>query len=100
MLYAFYRAPSASFGKPDRIYPQFIVSHMPHGISGLLIAAILAPAMSNLNAALNYLPSHSVSDFYLRHSPSTDARLRFQTSPVATAVWEPVVSGVAVLSLH
>ncbi len=38
MLYAFYRAPSASFGKPDRIYPQFIVSHMPHGISGLLIA--------------------------------------------------------------
>ncbi len=70
MLYAFYRAPSASFGKPDRIYPQFIVSHMPHGISGLLIAAILAAAMSNLSAALNSLSSSSVFDFYLRHSPS------------------------------
>src|SRR5947208_8081235 len=67
MLYAFYRAPSASFGKPDRIYPQFIVSHMPHGISGLLIAAILAAAMSNLSAALNSLSSSSVFDFYLRH---------------------------------
>src|SRR5437879_1517278 len=63
MLYAFYRAPSASFGKPDRIYPQFIVSHMPHGISGLLIAAILAAAMSNLSAALNSLSSSSA--FYV-----------------------------------
>src|SRR5450432_388550 len=40
MLWAYYRVPSAVFGKPDRIYPTFIVTRMPHGISGLLIAAI------------------------------------------------------------
>src|SRR6266550_2828474 len=100
MLYAFYRAPSASFGKPDRIYPQFIVSHMPHGISGLLIAAILAAAMSNLSAALNSLSSSSVFDFYLRHSPSTDERRRLQISRIATVVWALVLFGLAVLSLH
>ena len=55
MLWAFYRVPSSVFGKPDRIYPTFIVTQMPHGISGLLIAAILAAAMSNLSAALNSL---------------------------------------------
>src|SRR6266567_4409959 len=98
MLYAFYRAPSASFGKPDRIYPQFIVSHMPHGISGLLIAAILAAAMSNLSAALNSLSSSSVFDFYLRHSPSTDERRRLQISRIATVVWALVLFGLAVLS--
>src|ERR1035438_7445326 len=49
MLWAYYRVPSAAFGKPDRIYPTFIVKQMPHGISGLLIAAILAAAMSNLS---------------------------------------------------
>ncbi|PYX53786.1 MAG: sodium:solute symporter, partial [Acidobacteria bacterium] len=48
MLWAFYQVPSSHFGKADRIYPTFIVSQLPHGISGLLIAAILAAAMSNL----------------------------------------------------
>ena len=42
MLFAYYRVPSSAFGRADRIYPTFIVSRMPHGISGLLIAAILA----------------------------------------------------------
>ena len=66
MLFAYYRVPSATFGRADRIYPTFIVSHMPHGIAGLLIAAILAAAMSNLSAALNSLSSSSMMDFYFR----------------------------------
>src|SRR6202142_4206838 len=66
MLFAYYRIPSATFGRADRIYPTFIVSRMPHGIAGLLIAAILAAAMSNLSAALNSLASSSIMDFYLR----------------------------------
>jgi len=66
MLWAYYQTPSSHFGTADRIYPTFIVSHLPHGISGLLIAAILAAAMSNLSAALNSLSSSSMMDFYLR----------------------------------
>src|ERR1700688_5212192 len=71
MLWAFYRVPSATFGKSDRIYPTFIVTQMPHGISGLLIAAVLAAAMSNLSAALNSLSSTSIIDFYLQRHPQT-----------------------------
>ena len=100
MLFAFYRAPSASFGKADRIYPTFIVSQMPHGISGLLIAAILAAAMSNLSAALNSLSSSSMIDFYLRRMPQTDERRRLQLSRLATLFWALVLFGLAVLSLH
>src|SRR5947207_6311218 len=66
MLFVYYMVPSAQFGKADRIYPTFIVTHMPHGISGLLIAAILAAAMSNLSAALNSLSSSTIMDLYLR----------------------------------
>ena len=48
------------------IFPTFpIVQGMPHGIAGLLVAAILAAAMSNLSAALNSLASTTVIDFYL-----------------------------------
>jgi SSS family solute:Na+ symporter len=99
-LFAYYRVPSANFGTADRIYPRFIVSQMPHGISGLLIAAILAAAMSNLSAALNSLSSTSIIDFYLQRNPQTDERRRVQLSRVATFVWALVLFSLAVLSLH
>jgi SSS family transporter len=100
MLYAYYRVPSATFGKADFIYPTFIVSRMPHAISGLLIAAILAAAMSNLSAALNSLSSSSIIDFYLRRRPQIDERRRVRLSRLATLFWALVLFVLAVLSLH
>src|ERR1700683_3656277 len=100
MLWAFYRVPSAHFGTADRIYPTFIVSQMPHGISGLLIAAILAAAMSNLSAALNSLSSSTIMDFVLRLRPETDERVRMQLSRLATFFWVLVLFGLAVLALQ
>jgi SSS family transporter len=49
---------------PDKLYPLFIWQHLPVGVSGLVIAAILAAAMSNLSAALNSLASTTVMDFW------------------------------------
>jgi SSS family solute:Na+ symporter len=100
MLWAYYRVPSATFGKPDRIYPTFIVTHMPHGISGLLIAAILAAAMSNLSAALNALSSTTILDFYARLRPQADERHKMRLSRLATVLWALVLFGLAVLALH
>ncbi len=100
MLWAFYRQPSSSFGRADRIYPTFIVSRMPHGISGLLIAAILAAAMSNLSAALNSLSSSTIMDFYVRFRPQTDEQTRMRLSRVATFFWAMLLFALAVLSLH
>ena len=100
MLWAFYRVPSANFGTPDRIYPTFIVSRMPHGISGLLIAAILAAAMSNLSAALNSLSSSTIMDFLLRLRPNTDERARMRFSRLATFFWAMVLFALAVLALQ
>src|SRR5207253_5986564 len=100
MLYAYYMLPSAHFGKPDRIYPTFIVTQMPHGISGLLIAAILAAAMSNLSAALNSLSSSTILDFVLRLRPQTDEPSRLRSSRIATVIWGCVLFVLAVLCLH
>jgi SSS family solute:Na+ symporter len=100
MLWAYYRQPSIFFGRADRIYPKFIVSSMPHGISGLLIAAILAAAMSNLSAALNSLSSTTIMDFYVQLRPAADERLRMRLARVATFAWALVLFGLAVLALH
>ncbi len=59
------RHAGASFKTNDYIFPTYIVQQMPHGIAGLLVAAILAAAMSNLSAALNSLASTTVIDFYV-----------------------------------
>src|SRR5437868_6196330 len=100
MLWAFYRQPSITFGRPDRIYPTFIVTRMPHGISGLLIAAILAAAMSNLSAALNSLSSSTIVDFYVRLRPQSDERTKMRLSRLATLVWALILFGLAIIALH
>src|SRR6266568_9415486 len=100
MLWAYYRVPSSVFGKPDRIYPTFIVQRMPHGISGLLIAAILAAAMSNLSAALNSLSSTSIMDFYARLRPQADEKTKMRLSRLATLAWALVLFALAVIALH
>jgi solute:Na+ symporter, SSS family len=100
MLWAYYRVPSAMFGKPDRIYPTFIVTHMPHGISGLLIAAILAAAMSNLSAALNSLSSSAIMDFYARLRPEANEKTKMRLSRLATLAWAIVLFALAWIALH
>jgi SSS family solute:Na+ symporter len=99
MLYVFYQAHGLTpTGSSDRIFPSFIVQHMPHGISGLLIAAILAAAMSNLSAALNSLSSTSIVDFYLQRNPGTSESWRLAVSRAATVVWALVLFALALLS--
>ncbi len=100
MLWAYYGLPSSAFGKADYIYPKFIVTKLPHGISGLLIAAILAAAMSNLSAALNSLSSSSMVDFYLRRRPQTEDRTQLRLSRFSTFFWAMLLFALAVLSLH
>jgi Na+/proline symporter len=100
MLFAYYQVASSTFGRADRIYPTFIVTHMPRGIAGLLIAAILAAAMSNLSAALNSLSSSSMFDFYFRFRPPADEKKRLQFSRLATVGWALVLFALAVIALH
>jgi Na+/proline symporter len=64
LLWVYYRESGLTPpSPPDRIYPKFIWDFLPPGVSGLVIAAILAAAMSNLSAALNSLASTTVMDF-------------------------------------
>jgi len=100
MLFVFYKMfpPLVVFERSDRIFPTFIVTQMPHIISGLLIAAILAAAMSNLSAALNSLSSSTIVDFYLRLRPEADDRRRMLVSRVATVFWALVRFALAMLS--
>ncbi len=71
MLYAWHGAPAIRTGQSyDWVFPDFIVTAMPPGLRGLVIAAIFAVAMSNASGSLNSLAASSVVDFRELRGPS------------------------------
>src|SRR5204862_482205 len=71
LLFAFYQpyklpgyasgSPAAPFTAPDQVFPDFVTRHMPTGLSGLVVAAIFAAAMSS---SLNSIAAAAGADLY------------------------------------
>ncbi|MBM3744832.1 MAG: sodium/solute symporter [Acidobacteria bacterium] len=97
ILFVYYAQTGTAAPKPlDRLYPGFIWQHLPPGLAGLVVAAVLAAAMSNLSAALNSLASTSIMDFLKplaagrAAGPEEDARW-LRRARGATLVWGGVL---------
>jgi SSS family transporter len=109
MLFAYYAgAPqelsaitAAGRVQTDRVFPLFIVSHLPRGLTGLVIAAIFAAAMSTLSSSLNSSAAAAVGDFYM---PLTDGRRSdahyLRVSRALTAAWGGVQVAVAFVAIR
>lgn len=67
-LFAFYKAqPDAllpAMSSNDAIFPWYIISQLPDGVSGLLIAGIFAAAMSSLSSSMNSAATAYTIDFH------------------------------------
>ena len=101
MLFVFYEHfPLASqLDQPDRIFPTFIVDHLPPGLSGLVIAGIFAAAMSTLSSSLNSLSSSVVNDFYKSYfTPVAPDAHYLMVSRIFTLIWGAILMGVALLA--
>jgi SSS family solute:Na+ symporter len=62
-LWAFYHG--RIFPSTDQIFPSFILEHMPPGLVGLIVAAIVAATMSTHSGAINSLAGATTHDIYL-----------------------------------
>jgi Na+/proline symporter len=101
VLFVQYRdAGRAAPAVADKIYPDFVWHNMPAGIAGLIMAAILAAAMSNLSAALNALASTSVMDFLQPLFPGHAETRYLLWSRFATIIWGGVLFGIGLLARH
>jgi SSS family solute:Na+ symporter len=103
LLFAFYHpftdpayAAAASSAFPftggDRVFPDFITKYMPTGLSGLVVAAIFAAAMSS---SLNSIAATAVNDLYKPFRPARDDKHYLKVSHVLTLVWGIVQIAVA-----
>jgi SSS family solute:Na+ symporter len=97
-LFAFYQAHPEKLGAspvgPNDIFPKFIIEELPVGIKGLLVAAILAAAMSTISSVLNSMATVTLTDIWPRLSrrPTSVAAGR-----MVTAIFGAVTTGLASL---
>lgn len=91
-LYAFYSEGGFALGdavtKGDQVFPHFIATQVPMGLKGLIVAAILAAAMSTIDSALNCSATVLFLDFYKRYfKPDIDEKGSVFFLRGATVVW-------------
>jgi SSS family transporter len=101
LLYVYYKAlgrPAPLI--PERTYPEFIWHHLPVGVAGLVIAAILAAAMSNLSAALNALASTTIMDFLRPLRPHHAEAQYLRWARWATVLWGGILFFVGLAARH
>jgi solute:Na+ symporter, SSS family len=91
-----------SYNDVNYVFPTFIMTHLPVGLIGLLIAAIFAAAMSTISAELASLSTATVIDFYRRFGAgrTADDRKLLVVSRFATGAWAVFASVVAVWAVE
>ncbi len=77
--------------RSDAIYPTFIVTQLPTGLAGLVVAGILAAAMSSHASAVNSLASASTHDFYAPLTGRQDPTHLLWVGRWLTLLWTAVL---------
>jgi solute:Na+ symporter, SSS family len=96
MLYTFYQGTPLPrpLARNDEVLPLFVVTSLPHGVSGFIVAAIVAAALS---PSINSMASTTVNDFYLKYfRPDADEGTLMRVSRQATIFWGVAQIGVAI----
>jgi solute:Na+ symporter, SSS family len=87
MLFVYYQQTPLPrpLSRTDEILPLFVVTSLPHGVAGFIVAAIVAAALS---PSINALAATTVNDFYVKYvRPDASQERLMQVSRWATIAW-------------
>ena len=83
-LYTFYQthpmATDLTMQKTDAIFPFFMMSQLPAGVAGLLIAAVFAATMSTISSNINSISTAFTVDIWKKHRPQLSDKATVQTA--------------------
>jgi SSS family solute:Na+ symporter len=80
--------------KLDYLVPSFILLHLPEGVRGIIVAAMLAASMSSLDSALNSLSAATMRDF-IEPGRDLSERQSLILGKVTTVGWGLAITGLA-----
>ena len=99
LLWSFYRVTGEKLppavSKADQVFPHFLVTHIPPGLAGLFIAALLGSAMSMLASDMNCLAVIGVEDYYRLLRPRSTDRESLRMGRCIVAASGLAAAGVA-----
>ncbi len=103
-LFAFYSShPAAldfSLAKNDALFPLFIVTQLPAGIAGLLIAGVFAASMSSLDSSMNSVAAAVTTDFYRRFGGDVSEKACLRLARIATVTVGGLGTAFALVMAH
>lgn len=100
MLFTYYQGTPLprALGRNDEILPLFVITSLPHGISGFIVAAIIAAALS---PSINSMAATTVNDFYLKYwRRDADEATLMRVSRHATIFWGIAQISVAIAAQY
>ncbi len=87
-----------TFAAADQIFPTYIIERMPHGLIGLIVAAIVAATMSTHSGTINSLAAATTHDIYLPLTGrSPDDPRTLKVGKLFALAWGLVLTGGALL---
>ncbi len=90
-------APKAESNDKDYIFINFLLTHIPTGLVGLMLAMIFCAAWSTTASEISALTATSVSDIYRRSFvPDRDDNHYFRVSKIATVLWGGIITIFAI----
>ncbi len=99
-LYVFYKSHPGQVTPgigADAMVPLFVSQELPMGISGLIIAAIFAAAMSSLDSSIHSVATVAVTDVYKRFVPTSDEKSRLRLARTLTILLGAFGTAIALL---
>jgi len=74
---------------PDYLVPTFMITYLPVGVVGLVMAGLFAASMSSIDSAFNSLSAVTVSDFVLKFKPdmAQNPLKMLRLSKIVTLLW-------------
>jgi len=104
LLWSFYRVTGeklpATVVKADQVFPHFLITHLPAGLAGLFVAALLGSAMSMLASDMNCLAAIGVEDFYGLARPRSTDRQRLRVGKGIVLASGAAAACVALVLAH
>lgn len=97
LLYIFYGGAEMV---SDEVFPRFIIEEMPAGLSGLIIAALFAAAMSTLSSSITALGSATMYDYVIPYYKKLSAENEIAISRMITLIWCILLVGSAILFMQ
>ena len=100
-LFVFYKQQPLPEGiRPDAVFPYFIMTHLPTGVIGFILAAMISAAICSLSADLNSLAAVGIEDYYKKMVPKNTDINYLKVSKILVVISGLIAIGIGAIYIN